>query len=94
MHTRLPKPKLSKTLKYLSFSACYIGNTRDLLKLNALGYELRYEVTRGAEYRVRYEPRFRTDPKPWVQIGGLQSRLSSGEVGAYAGHPLTTTRNA
>lgn len=77
-----PAPKLTKTLKYLPYSGCYIGRTTELKQLVALGYELRYEVG-ITPYRVEYAPRFRTDPKPWVQVGGLESRLSSGEIGAY-----------
>ena len=75
-------PKLSRTLKYLAYSKCYIGNTRDLRGLASDGYQLKYELG-GTYYPVAYAPRFKTDPKPWVQVGGLESRLSSGEICAY-----------
>ncbi len=77
-----PVPKLTKTLKYLQLSDCYIGKTRDLKHLMSLGYQLRYDVC-GNTYPVRYAPRSRTDPFPWIQVGGLECRLSSGEIGAY-----------
>ncbi len=59
----------------------WIGDTAGLLNLKAQGRVLRYEVqTDVPEYAVEYAPRSKRDPMPWVQVGGLESRLKSGEI--------------
>jgi len=59
----------------------WIGNTAGLLKLRSQGLELRYGISTGVpEYAVRYAPRSKYDPMPWVQAGGLESRLRSTEI--------------
>ncbi len=59
----------------------WIGDTAGLVKLQTMGMVLRYEVaTRHPEYAVRYQPRTQRDPMPWVQVGGLESRLRSTEI--------------
>lgn len=59
----------------------WTGDTKGLLELRSQGMELRYEISTGVpEYAVRYAPRTKTDPMPWVQASGLESRLRSSEI--------------
>lgn len=59
----------------------WIGDTAGLVKLQTMGMVLRYEVaTNVPEYAVSYQPRSKRDPMPWVQVGGLESRLRAGEI--------------
>jgi len=66
----------------LKFSNIWIGNTRDMLDMQNEGMRLVYEVTKGLSYNVRYEPRSKYDPKPFVQVGGYGFRLKSTDIHA------------
>lgn len=59
----------------------WIGDTKGLIQLKTMGRVLRYEVSTDVpEYAVRYAPRSPRDPMPFVQVGGLESRLRSTEI--------------
>lgn len=59
----------------------WIGDTKGLIQLKTMGMVLRYEVmTDAPEYAVRHAPRSPRDPMPFVQVGGLESRLRSTEI--------------
>lgn len=57
----------------------YTGDTAGLLELLALDMRLTYSVCDMVS-DVVYAPRSKRDPMPWVQVGGLESRLRSGEI--------------
>lgn len=68
-------------VKHLKFLDIWIGNTRQLLKAQADGMRLVYEVG-ITKYAVQHAPRSPRDPQPWVQVGGCEFRLKSTEIHA------------
>jgi hypothetical protein len=72
-------------MKYLSYSKIWIGSTVDLLRLKKEGRTLKYEAM-GTLWDVDYAPRSPYDPLPFLQVGGLNSRLRSTEIHARNTH--------
>lgn len=68
-------------MKYLPYSNIWIGNTKELKSLQSDGMRLVYEIGM-TKYDVTHSPRSKTDPRPWVQVGGCEFRLRSWEVHA------------
>lgn len=72
-------------MKYLPHSKIWIGNTSELLRLQKEGRTLKYQAM-GTFWDVDYAPRSPYDPLPFLQVGGLNSRLRSTEIHARRPH--------
>lgn len=69
----------------------YIGDTAGLRKLESQGMRLTYSVCDNVS-DVVYAPRSKSDPMPWAQVGGLESRLRATEIVAVEAQPEETVK--